>query len=387
MKLTPEESGLIAPFCTARQREVLSAVLEAGSVRGASRALGCSQKNVQVVLAAARAKGAAREPALHSPIAPATYPLRGVSTQVDASGNVISRWIKTQQARGGISPERFIEIFKEALEAEPLPKAPRLRLEKPCDADLMTCYPMGDPHFGLLAWGQESGADFDLKIAERNLCDTTQHLVELSPRSERALIIGLGDGTHADSSAGTTTGGTRVDADSRFGKVIRVLLRSMIRCIETALRKHGSVHVIIEIGNHDTHTSAMIALALEARYTDNDRVFIDTSPSPYHWYEFGKNLIGVTHGHGPKIKDLPLIMAQDQAEACGRTKHRYWRVGHFHHQAVHEFQNCVVETFNTLAPKDAWHNLKGYRSRRVMVADVHHKNDGIIIRYSKGVTE
>jgi hypothetical protein len=39
-----------------------------------------------------------------------------------------------------------------------------------------------------------------------------------------------------------------------------------------------------------------------------------------------------------------------------------------------------VETFRTLAAKDAWHAGKGYRSGRDMYAITHHINHGEIMR-------
>ena len=103
--------------------------------------------------------------------------------------------------------------------------------------------------------------------------------------------------------------------------------------------------------------------------------------------EFGRNMIGVTHGHNTKPAALPGIMATDHPEAWGRTSHRYWYTGHIHHQTVYEFPGCTVETFRTLAARDAWHHAKGYRSGRSMVCDVLHRERGRIMRHEVGVEE
>lgn len=45
----------------------------------------------------------------------------------------------------------------------------------------------------MLAHRDESGEDFDLKIATRDLQRATKALVDRSPASEHALILNLGD--------------------------------------------------------------------------------------------------------------------------------------------------------------------------------------------------
>ena len=72
------------------------------------------------------------------------------------------------------------------------------------NADLLTVYPMGDPHLGMYAWAAETGTDFDLEIAERNLTAATVRLVMASPPSEEALIVNVGDFFHGDTSANRT---------------------------------------------------------------------------------------------------------------------------------------------------------------------------------------
>ena len=138
----------------------------------------------------------------------------------------------------------------------------------------------------------------------------------------------------------------------------------MRRAIDRMLAKFEIVDVICEIGNHDWHTSIMLAICLDQYYENEPRVTVDTSPAKYHWYRFGQNLIGVTHGDTVKLADLGEIMACDRAQDWGDTKHRYWITGHIHHDTVKELRGCTVESFRTLAPADAWHRGQGYRSGR-----------------------
>lgn len=332
-------------------------------------------------------KDAKKDPTLHNFQAPIGYHLKGVSTLLDKEGNVAQTWVKTQKSME--DPQAILDAFQIAVAERDIAVKPLVKLqEKIHNSDLVTVYPMGDPHIGLLSWKEETGEDSNLDLVERNLFSAVDKLVGLAPASEQALIINLGDFFHADNnSARTERSGAQLDVDSRWAKVMRVGIRIMIRCIDRALEKHKKVTVINEVGNHDPHVSTLLGLCLEHHYFQNPRVFIDTSPSTFHWFEFGKCLFGVNHGCDVKASDLPLIMAFDQKEAWARTNpsSRHFYVGHIHHSVVKEYVGCTVEAFRTLAARDAWHHSKGYRSCRSMVCDVWHREFGKILRHEIGI--
>ena len=242
------------------------------------------------------------------------------------------------------------------------------------DEDLLCVYPMGDPHVGMYSWAEETGQDFDLEIAERNLVAAADHLVGLAPPAKEALVINLGDFFHADNQSNRTArSGNALDVDTRWSKVLAVGVRIMRRVIDRCLEKHAKVTVICEIGNHDDHSAVMLAHCLAQFYEREERVTIDTSPAKFHWYRFGKNLIGTTHTDSVKPDKLPLLMAEDRKEDWGETDHRFWYCGHLHTDILREYPGCYVETFRTLAPQDAWARGAGYRSGQDMKLDVIHR--------------
>jgi hypothetical protein len=110
-------------------------------------------------------------------------------------------------------------------------------------------------------------------------------------------------------------------------------------------------------------------------------VTIDLDPNVFWYYKFGKVLIGATHGDTCKTDKLPAIMACDRSEDWGQTRFRYYYHGHIHHDSVKELPGCMVESFRTLAARDAWHSGAGYRSGRDMRCIVHHKDFGEIERH------
>lgn len=301
------------------------------------------------------------------------------TTLLGPDGQTKLQWVR-EGIKGIPSMEDLIKAAKQEfgdtkpLRAVPLAKGKVLK-------DLITVYPLGDPHIGMYSWSEETGQDFDLDIAKRNLEAATSHLVSCSPPTETALIINVGDFFHADNLENRTMrSGNVLDVDTRWAKVLRVGIRTMRTLIELALQKHTYVHVINEIGNHDDHSSQMLTICLSLYYENNPRVLMNESPARFHYHRFGKNFIGVTHGDGVKLEQLGQIMSTDRPKDWGETEFRYWYTGHIHHKRMLELPGCVVESFRTLAARDAWHAGKGYRSGRDMQAIVLDRNYGEVER-------
>jgi hypothetical protein len=323
---------------------------------------------------------------MHMQGAPLGYRLKGASTLLDADGNVKLQWTKTAVDNDdpGLLLECFEEVVRERLRPLPPIEAPAESLND----DLLSVYAFGDPHIGMLSWNLETGADFDLRIAESFMTKAVQRLVSLSPPSREALVVSVGDLFHSDNHGNrTTTGEHHLDVDSRLGKVFRVGLSTMTRVIEMALEKHERVHFKAVVGNHDGTLSLLFPMMVAFYYRDNPRVVVDTSPSPFMWHRFGKCLFGIVHGDKMKMADLGEIMATDRPTDWGETTHRHWLVGHIHHEVRKELRGCTVESLRTLAARDAWHHAKGYRAGRSMNVDVYHRELGFRTRHQVGVEE
>jgi hypothetical protein len=309
---------------------------------------------------------------------PDGYFVKGVSTLYDEVGNQKLQWVKSS-----IDHERQQELFRAAISAM-VADVPRLAPVAPPDSTLdhlMACYPVGDHHLGMLSWNEETGANYDIDIAEKLLSGAAMHLVLSAPKSTRAAIVILGDFLHYDSFVAVTpTNKNPLDADGRYPKMVRAAIRIIRRIVSIALQHHQEVLLIIEFGNHDPATSIFLMEALAALYENEPRVTVDRSPRHHHYFSFGKCLVGTHHGHGTKMQDLPLLMATDQPELWGQAEYRYWWTGHVHHDSAKDFNGCRVESFRILAPPDAWAANKGYRSQRDMKAIILHKDWGEVAR-------
>lgn len=309
---------------------------------------------------------------------PDGYMAKGVSTLVGPDGSIKAQWIKTTA-----DMERQHEIMLAAIEAmaAELPRvSPRKATGTYLD-DLLTVYPIGDAHVGMVSWPEETGDDWNLKIAEQMHCDAMAELVRAAPKSRQAIVVNLGDLFHRDGTTAETPRSRHpLDVDGRFMKMFRVGVMVMRRCIESALDKHGTVHVINAAGNHDESTAQALAVALSIAYENEPRVTVDLSPSVFYYHRFGKVLIGVHHGHTCKQDKLPGVMAADRAADWGEAKFRHWLTGHVHHESVKEYPGVTVESFGTLAAKDAYATNGGWRSNRHMQAIVYHRGGWLVAR-------
>jgi hypothetical protein len=315
---------------------------------------------------------------------PAGFAVKGTSTYYGDDGKVKGQWVKTNRDEA-----RHFEALKAwALALGEDVKGLSFVTPPPAhsDDDLLVVIPIGDPHYGMLSWAEETGANFNLAIAENLNKAAIDRLLLSGPNAGTALILNLGDMFHSASGANTTVKGTAVDVDGRWAKVQKVGLMTMIYTIDRALEKYHKVVFRINIGNHDGDSAYGLALMLSCFYHNNSRAVIDLSPAKAWYYQFGKVLIGSTHGDTMKGPDLMAIMACDQPKAWGESTNRVWYCGHVHHKNAVEFRGGMVEYFRTLAPSDAWHKGQGYRSGRDIVMIVHHKEHGEIERHRVDVS-
>lgn len=371
-------------FCNSDiQREIVQAVIDHGSQIKAAKALDKARGSVSNTIIRVRRNAERRG---YSPdhdlthVLPPSLALKGTSTLYHKEKGMMMQWVKTK-ADEQAQAEIILEGIKDALEefrgtAEPVDHIGFDPVKG------LTAYVMGDAHFGMLAHQDETQIDdFDSEIAYRVMQGAVDYLVHSSPPTKEALFVNVGDALHVDNRTNKTPGhGHQLDADSRYYRIIKVFVWAMIHSIRRMLEKHEHLTVINAAGNHDPDSTHWIQLALSLYFENEPRVTIVVDPSHYHKFRYEGVLLGITHGDGAKMEELPNIMAHLWAEDWGQTRHRYWLTGHIHHRVVKEFNGCKVESFNTLAPSDAWHAKSGYFAAREMHSMVFNPEHGLVAR-------
>lgn len=310
---------------------------------------------------------------------PDGHVVKGVSALTDADGRVMQQWVKTRE---GIDPATVIDTIKAAFK-DYEGRASHVAPPPSPDKNLLNLFPCNDWHVNLLTWEREVGENWDLKIAESVLGRTIEDVIFRSPEADTAVVLGGGDLVHADNNENRTAkSGNALDADGRHQKGLEVACRLKVRTIDAALARNGRVIVRILPGNHDEYSAVAIAYFLLAWYRNEPRVTVDVDPSLFWWFRFGLVMLGATHGHTVKLKDMPSIMAHRRAEDWGATKFRYVHGFHVHHQSkiATEGNGVIAETHQAPVPQDAWHFGAGFLSTRSMQSITYDAERGEIGR-------
>jgi len=304
--------------------------------------------------------------------------VKGVSALVSEDGREIIKWIKTDTDR-----EATLASMRAAVDGflDELPKAEPAPAPTSTVAELLNLYAVTDAHFGMLSWREETGADWDLDIAEKLLLDWFAAAIDLAPPAETAIFAQIGDLLHYDGfESKTPTSGHTLDADSRLPKVIRVVIRTLRRVVRMLLEKHGRVHLIMADANHDPASEAWLREMFAAFYDDEPRVTVDSSAGTYYAFEHGDVSLYFHHGHKRKVGTVDSVFAGKFREMYGRTKFSYAHLGHMHSDELKSTNLMKVERHETLAAADAYAANGGWLSGRSAKVITYAKNHGEVAR-------
>jgi len=309
---------------------------------------------------------------------PEGFTLKRDSAYLDGAGRRVGGWkISEPDKVAQIAAMRAaIEGFKDELPRAVAQDPPRYVID-----ELLNQFVITDSHFGMLAWHEETGDDYDLRIGEQLLLDWFAAAIEMSPNAHTAVFAQLGDMMHHDSLESVTPAHRHVlDADSRLQKVIRVVVRVIRRVIAMLLRKHQHVHVIMASGNHDPASSAWLREMLAVMYEDEPRITVDNSPALYYAYEWGRTMLGYHHGHKRNVGNVDAVLASMFREMFGRCTTAYAHVGHRHNDEGKKTRLMYVEQHETLAAKDAYAAGGGWPSGRSAKVITYTKEGGEVFR-------
>ena len=92
--------------------------------------------------------------------------------------------------------------------------------------------------------------------------------------------------------------------------------------------------------------------------------------------QFGKTMLGFTHGHKAKLSSMAEVMAQYAPEMWGQTVHRYAHTFHTHHDAVTERGGVRMESHGIIPPLDTFAFGQGYFAGRTQKAILYDRAAG-----------
>lgn len=323
------------------------------------------------------AKGIAPESGMNVPVAEG-FALKGYS-HYDANTQT---WYKAFADSEG----QAVEAIEQACQS--ITPLKRIKSPRKVRSDLLNMIHVTDYHLGMYAWGEETGAAWDMKIARREFGRVMGSLIDGCPSAEVGIFSQGGDFLHYDSlEAVTPSSGHILDADTRAGEMVQLSLELHIFAVEELLKKHRKVVAVIAEGNHDMMSSIWLRKALAQYFSKNPRVEVLDTEFPFYAFLHGEIMVAWHHGHKVKNKSLPALFASEPRyrDMWGKAKYTYIHTGHYHQreQDVSEYGGAIVERHPTLASRDAYATRGGHVSWRGINRITYHKTKGEVSRQTE----
>ena len=269
------------------------------------------------------------------------------------------------------------------------PKYPKIKYKK-LDDECLLVIDMPDLHFGKLTWGEESGEDYDIHIAEKIAHKAINSILsQAKPYNINRILYPIGnDFFNVDNTENTTSNGTPQQEDTRLKKTYkkgRILQTTIIDNLSVI----APVDIIVIPGNHDKIRTFYLGDSLECWYHNNPNVKVDNGAKTHKYYSYGKTLLGYAHGYSEKIEKLPMMMPVEVPEKWANSKYREWHLGDKHHKKVipppiiDEKQGVLIRILRALTATDNWHFENGYiGSLRAAQGFIYHKEKGNIAEFT-----
>jgi len=296
----------------------------------------------------------------------------------DKDGEIIKRSTRYSQKSKDDDATAILDAIRDGLSDMPL----AAHVDAPDGPDdLCAVFPVADLHIGLLTDEEETGTDWNGKIAGQVFSQTFGRLVSVTPSAGTAILAQLGDLTHTDDQRNVTPqSGHQLDADTRYFMILRRAVAAMKWAIDTLRAKYPRVIYRGCRGNHDITAHYAVTLALTEHYRDVDGVTIIDNAGEFYCHEYGANMILLHHGDKAKPERLVHFAAAEWPEMWGRTKHRLALSGHVHHATKKEIGGMTFESVGTIIPRDAYAIGHAYSANRALVSITLDKEHGEISR-------
>jgi hypothetical protein len=261
------------------------------------------------------------------------------------------------------------------------PKYPNIKYPKIKDGHLLVISP-ADIHIGKLCSSFETGEDYNCQIAVQRVREGVHGIITKAqgfPIDKILLIIG-NDILHVDTPRRETTSGTPQDTDGMWYDNFLIAKKIYIEIIETLLQI-APVSIQYNPSNHDYTNGFFLADSIFSWFNKCKEVSFDVSIAHRKYFQYGKNIVGTTHGDGAKETDLALLMAHEASAHWNNCNHRYFYTHHKHHKSSKDYMSVCVEVLRSPSGTDSWHHRNAYQfAPKAIEGFIHHKEHGQIAR-------
>jgi hypothetical protein len=363
----------IKEWASPAQCESIDAVNQYGGVTAAAKATGKSKGTISQNIKRAKERAArnryAPEAGWDDPTPPG-FMLDKVS-QYDAKKRT---WFKMSADK-----ERQRELLEQWVETMPadIPRLPPIEPPKQLNSNLMNVHIITDLHLNMLVHKEDAGADWNLEVAEEVLIKCFSAMLVNGQNAETGVIANIGDFYHFDGVVNQTSRSQHpLTSAASYSAMIEVGQRLERRMIDMALHKYNKVHVIRLPGNHDEATILATTPLFAALYENEPRVSFDLTRRPHKVLQFGKTMIGFTHGDRVKLTGMPGLFASKFGKMWGETEYRYSHKGHLHHDEEKYIDGMLCSQHATLSPTTEREEFHGYGGPRHAKTITYHREFG-----------
>lgn len=303
----------------------------------------------------------------------------------------VKAWLKPNQPA---IDQDFLrkEIFKELNQKSPVIKFKHDNKEK---GGVKLEINIHDLHLGKLAWKEEVGVDYNIKIAYQLYKNTIQKIIQraldFNLNIEEIILVTGSDFYNVDSMFDETTKGTPQDEDTRWQKTFRMGVKLVKEEIYN-LQEIAPVRVVVVQGNHDKQRSYYLGECLYQHFENNENVYVDNSPKKHKIYQFGNCAIMWTHGDKVSDRSWTQIFAVEFPDEWSNSKYKEIHSGDKHHKAkknqdvivndgdkVREFKGATFRITRALTTIDDYHYASGYvGTLRGAEAFIWKQDEGLI---------
>lgn len=371
---------VIIDYATPAQRVHLEAIKKYGNATQAAKHTGRAKAGVQAALAAVRKK-AARKADVASQFGdglPESYIRGKITIQRNAHGEIVQSW---ERARPEIENlEEIIDRMEARLQDFPRFK-PLPAPVGPLPEALTNQISIFDLHVGECVAAENPNEAWSIEHAKRYAIEGTANLIRRLTPAKRLLLVFGGDILHYDGPLPVTPTSRHVlHSDGDAEAMADAGLEIAEACINLALRTHEEVHLVWAEGNHDMFGSMWMRKMFQRLYENEPRLTIcqPKDRTAFFGLLFGKNLIGIHHGHGVKPDQMPGAFANMFRKLWGEASFAYGHSGHQHHEYSKDKDGMKVLQHPALPPSDGYAKSKALQSERGMLGHTYHDDAGMV---------
>lgn len=253
--------------------------------------------------------------------------------------------------------QEVIEVAKELIQKEIKPLDIKRQIKKGLDENKLMEIPSIELHLGKMAWGGDTGQDYDKNIAQNRFYEIMCSILEIQEQEQcgNALITIGNDFFNSDTVNATTTKGTPQTNDLRWKKMFLIGLKLYTEFIETLRTKFNNIDIRLCSGNHDKMSSFYLYITLQQYFRNDTSITFSNDYKDYQCYQFGKCAIFFGHGDGNLKRIMHSIPAEFYKE-WGSSYFRELHLGHLHKEVVVDDESgMITRRIGSPTGTDQWH--------------------------------